>query len=319
MLTDVVLLFREFSPKAKPSYETDPGLAYHIPEVYSDDQLMNNIETKCSDVMARYSWCMFHSEFPMKFGDSHKVLPFHQYKLLHEEYLPQNDTLTQAKLHQGYVDSTIMRVLHDIHGLVTPFSPDILLQEEKRSQIHQSCTPQELQKIKSYLGLASANKYLDLDKAMDTMKWYKKAICPFLHHTVRRGGQMWILNLPTMVPQMELLQLPALSESTLISGGRQEEEVDQCSTSVVAETATMHSDVFSIDLSNDTAEMAALDEDVEQMNRSAEKELQIKMEELFEKVTLNQLFLCKDVGILETFCYSIIQLLVKSKPLDLVW
>ena len=43
------------------------------------------------------------------------------------------------------------------------------------------------------------------------------------------------------------------------------------------------------------------------------------MQELFKKVTFNQLFLCEDVGILETFCYNIIQLLVKSKPLDLVW
>ena len=190
VLTDVVLLYREFSPSAKQPYETDPGLFHHIPELYSDDQLMISLETKCSDIMARYCWCMYHSEFPMKFGDTHKFLSFHQYKLLHEEYHPQSDPLTQAKLHQGYVDSTMMRVLHDIHGLVTPFSPDILLQEERRSQSHQSCTPQELQKIKSYLGLASANKHLDLNKAMDTMRWYKEAVCPCLHHTVRRGGQM---------------------------------------------------------------------------------------------------------------------------------
>ena len=181
VLTDVVLLYREFSPTAKPPYETDPGLFHHIPEVHSEDQLMSSIETKCSDIMARYCWCMYHSEFSMKFGDSHKFLSFHQYNLLHVEYHPQSDPLTQVKLHQAYVDSTIMRVLHDIHGLVTPFSPDILLQEERRSQIHQSCTPQELEKIKSYLGLASANKYLDLNKAMDTMKWYKEAVCPCLH------------------------------------------------------------------------------------------------------------------------------------------
>ena len=116
---------------------------------------------------------------------------------------------------------------------------------------------------------------------------------------------------------MELLQLPALSESTLIRGSRHE-EIDQFSTSVTAETATMNSDVFSIDLNTATEEMAALDEKVEQMEH-AEQGLQTKMQELFKKVTLNQLFLCEDVGILETFCYNIIQLLVKSKPLDLVW
>ena len=318
VLTDVILLYREFCPTAKPPYETDPGLFHHIPELHSDELLINTIETKCSDIMARYCWCMYHSEFPMKFGDSHKFLSFHQYKLLHEEYHPQGEPLTQAKLHQGYVDSTIMRVLHDIHGLVTPFGPDILLQEERRSQIHQSCTPQELEKIKTFLGLASANKHLDLDKAMETMKWYKEATCPCLHHTVRRGGQMWILKPSTIVPHIELLQLPALSESTLIRGGRQE-DIDQFSTSVAAETATMNSDVFSIDLNNATEEMAALDEEVEQMNKPAEQGLQLKIKELFQKVTLNQLFLCDHMGVMETFCNNIMQVLVKSKPLDLMW
>ena len=109
---------------------------------------------------------------------------------------------------------------------------------------------------------------------------------------------------------MQLLQLPALSESTLIRSNNQH-EIDQFSTSVAAETATVNSDVYHIDLSNATAEMAVLDEEVKQMEQ-AEQGLQTKMQELFKKVTFNQLFLCEDVGILETFCYNIIQLLVKS-------
>ena len=266
VLTDVVLLYREFSPSAKQPYETDPGLLHHIPELYSDDQLMINLETKCSDIMARYCWCMYHSEFPMKFGDTHKFLSFYKYKLLHEECNPQSDPLTQAKLHQGYIDSTMMRVLHDIDGLVTPFSPDILLQEEKISQSHQSCTPQELQKIKSYLGLASANKHLDLNKAMDTMRYYKEAVCPCLPHTIRRGGQMWILKPPSMVPYMELLQLPALSKSTLVMNTNQEK------------TATTNFDVYHLDLSNGAAEIAVLDAEVKQM---AEQGLQTKMQKLY--------------------------------------
>ena len=80
----------------------------------------------------------------------------------------------------------------------------------------------------------------------------------------------------------------------------------------------MNSDVYHIDLSNATAEMAVLDEEVKQMEH-AEQGLQTKMQELFKKVTFNQLFLCEDGGILETFCYNIIQLLVKTKPLDMVW
>ena len=86
---------------------------------------------------------------------------------------------------------------------------------------------------------------------------------------------MWILKPPTIVPYMELLQLPALSESILIRS-RKQEEIYQFSTSVAAETATMNSDVFNIDLSNATAEMTALDEEVEQME-CAEQGLQTKM------------------------------------------
>ena len=34
VLTDVILLYREFNPAVKPPYESDPGLYHHMPELY---------------------------------------------------------------------------------------------------------------------------------------------------------------------------------------------------------------------------------------------------------------------------------------------
>ena len=52
VLTDVILLFREFNPAAKPPYETDPGLYHHMPELYGKDHRTDNIEPMISIVIA---------------------------------------------------------------------------------------------------------------------------------------------------------------------------------------------------------------------------------------------------------------------------
>ena len=49
------------------------------------------------------------------------------YKVLQEENIPVDEEVTQAKLHEGFINSTIMRILHEVHGLVTPYSPEIML------------------------------------------------------------------------------------------------------------------------------------------------------------------------------------------------
>ena len=65
---------------------------------------------------------------------------------------------------------------------------------------------------------------------------------------------------------MELLQLPALSKSTLVMNTNQEK------------TATTNFDVYHLDLSNAAAEIAVLDAEVKQM---AEQGLQTKMQKLY--------------------------------------
>ena len=58
VLLNVTLLYREFSPSAKPPYETDPGMFHHMPELYDQEQLLSQIEMKCSDIIARHCYCI---------------------------------------------------------------------------------------------------------------------------------------------------------------------------------------------------------------------------------------------------------------------
>ena len=171
VLTDVMLLYREFNPAAKPPHERDPGLYHHMPELYGRDHLyLNKLEMRCSDIMTRYCFCNFHADYPMKFGEAHKYLTFRRYKFLHEENLPVGETLSQMKFHEGYINTNLMRILHEVHGLVTPYSPQIIFQEERMARLYTSFSPQEYECLKKALGLVTVNKTLDLDKAMKKLQ-----------------------------------------------------------------------------------------------------------------------------------------------------
>ena len=195
VLTDVMLLYREFNPAAKPPHERDPGLYHHMPELYGRDHLyLNKLEMRCSDIMTRYCFCDFHADYPMKFGEAHKYLTFRRYKFLHEENLPVGETVNQMKFHEGYINTNLMRILHEVHGLVTPYSPQIIFQEERMARLYTSFSPQEYDCLKKALGLVTVNKTLDLDKAMKKLQWFKQSTCPCNQHAVRRGGQIWQLR-----------------------------------------------------------------------------------------------------------------------------
>ena len=58
VLTDVILLYREFKPAAKPLYENDGGLFLHKPELCEKEHLLNKLEMKCSDIISRYCFCL---------------------------------------------------------------------------------------------------------------------------------------------------------------------------------------------------------------------------------------------------------------------
>ena len=63
------------------------------------------------------------------------------YKVLHEDNLPVGEAVTHAKLHEGFINSSLMRIPHEVHGLVTPYSPDIAFQEERMAKLYTAFSP----------------------------------------------------------------------------------------------------------------------------------------------------------------------------------
>ena len=148
VLTDVILLYRECTPDAKQPYEEDSRLYHHIPELYKrDTSYLNQLEMKCSDIITRYCFCLYHADYPMKFGEPHKYMSFRRYKVLQEENVPVDEEVTQAKLHEGFINSTIMRILQEVQGFVTPCSPESILEEERRVQVYADFSPQEYEGV----------------------------------------------------------------------------------------------------------------------------------------------------------------------------
>ena len=282
VLTDsaVILLYREYTPDAKPPYEEDPRLYHHIPELYErDPSYLNQLEMKCLDIITRYHK-VHHAECPMKFGEAHKYMNFRMYKVLQEESIPVDEEVTQAKLHEGFINSTIMRILHEVHGLVTPYSPEIILQEERRAKSYTDFSLQEYECLKSALGLISVNKHLDLEKAMKVLQWFKQSTCPCNQHVIWRGGNQWQLRPATTVPPEVVLQLPTVSNTTILKR-RAAKQVAENQTNLVAETSSIQSD-----------ETFLQDEPVtkEQIPKSPENNFNKKMKKMFQNPTIQNLF-----------------------------
>ena len=239
VLTDVILMYRGYTPDAKPPYEEDPKLYHCIPELYArNTSYLNQLEMKYSDIITRYCFCLYHADYPMKFGEAHKSMTFRMYKVLQEENVPVDEEVTQAKLHEGFINSTGMRILHEIHGLVTPYSPGTILQEERRAKTYTDFSPQEYECLKDALALISVNKHLDLEKAMKVLQWFEQSTCPCNQHVIRRGGNQWQLRPSTTVPPEVVLQLPTVSNSTILKR-RAVKQVAEDQTSLTGESSSI--------------------------------------------------------------------------------
>ena len=242
VLTDILLMYRECSPDAKPPYEEDPRLYHHIPELYQrDTSYLNQLETKCSDIITRYCFCLYHADYPMKFGEPHKYMSFRKYKVMQEENVPVDEEVTQAKLHEGFINSTIMRVLHEVQGFVTPYSPETILEEERRAKVYADFSSQEYECLKDALGLITVNKHLNLDKAMKMLQWFKQSTCPCTQHVIGRGGNQWQLRpITTVLPEV-VLQLPTVSNSTILKK-RAAKKIATDQASLAVEASSIQSD-----------------------------------------------------------------------------
>ena len=308
VLTDVILLYREFNPAAKAPHESDPRLYHHMPELYEKDHLyLNKLEMKCSDIMTRYCFCYFHADYPMKFGDAHKYLPFRRYKFLHEENLPVGETVTQMKLHEGYINTTLMRILHEVHGLVTPYSPQIIFQEERMAKLYPSFSPQEYDCLKGALGLVTVNRTLDLEKAMKMLQWFKQSTCPCNQHAVRRGGQIWQLRPTTVVPTDVVLQLPAISTSQLL---QKRKAVQEAKYSPLDDTSSMNSGETQLQDDPDDPKNVLPDlKDVyDKFNQ--------KMKKMFQNPTVQEMFPYDDL--LNELCTTLLKEVKQANPLKWV-
>ena len=188
-----------------------------MPELYEKDHsYLNQLEMKCSDIIARYYFCLFHADYPMKFGEGLKYMTFRMYKILHEDNLPVGEIVTQAKLHEGFINSSLMIILHEVHGPVTPYSPNIIFQKERMTKLYTAFSPQEYECLNNALGLLSVKKTLDLEKALKMLQWFKQSTCPCNQHAVRRGGKQWQLRPTTTVCTDVILQLPTISNPTIL-------------------------------------------------------------------------------------------------------
>ena len=177
----------------------------------------------------------------MKFGEAHKYMTFRMYKVPHEDNIPVGEVVTQAKLHEGFINSTLMRILHEVHGLVTPYSPDIIFEEERMAKLYTAFSPQEYECLKNALGLISVNKTLDLEKAMKILQWFKQSTCPCNQHVIGRGGNQWQLRPATTVPTDVVLQLPTVSNTTILKK-RAAKQGAEDQASLVVETSSIESD-----------------------------------------------------------------------------
>ena len=276
VLTDVILLYREFNPAAKPPYGSDPGLYHHM------------------------------ADYPMKFGDVHKYLTFRRYKFLHEENLPVGETITQMKLHEGYINTNLMRILHEVHGLVTPYSPQIIFQEERMARLYSSFSPQEYECLKSALGLLSVNRTLDLEKAMRMLQWFKQSTRPCNQHAVRRGGKVWQLRPSNAVPTDVVLQLPATGNSKIL---QRRKAVQEAKYSLLDDTSCISSETLLQDEPGEPKYVLPDPKDVHvEFNQKAKR--------MFQRPTIQQLF--PSEGLLTELCTILLKEVKQANPLKWV-
>ena len=307
VLTDVLLQYRECTPDARPPYENDLKLYHHIPELYKKDtSYLNQLEMKCSDIMTRYYFCLYHAAYPMKFCEAHKYMSFRKYKVLQEENVPIDEEVTQAKLHEGFINTTIMRILHEVHGFVTPYSPETILEEKRRAKVYADFSSQEYECLKDALGLITVNKHLNLEKAMKVLQWFKQSTCPCNQHVIGRGGNQWQLRPSTTVPPEITLQLPTVSNSTILKR-RAAKQIDADKASLAVEASSIQSDETYLQGETVTKEKFA-----DTLNSSFNK----KMKKMFQNPVLQNLFPHEQT--LNELCTKILKDVKQANPLKWV-
>ena len=180
---------------------------------------------------------------------------------------------------------------------------DRLDQEERRSKTYADFSPQEYECLRDALGLITVNKHLDLEKAMKVLQWFKQSTCPCNQHVIGRGGNQWQLRPSTTVPPEVVLQLPTVSNSTILKR-RAVKQIATDQASLAVETSSIQSDGTYLQ-----------DEPVtkDQFSDTLDNTFNKKMKKMFQNPVLQNLFPHEQT--LNELCSKILKDVKQANPL----
>ena len=125
---------------------------------------------------------------------------------------------------------------------------------------------------------------------------------------IRRGGNQWQLRLITTVLPQVVLQLPTVSNTTILKS-RAAKQVAEDQASLVVETSSIQSD-----------ETFLQDEPVnkEQIPKTTDNNFNKKMKKMFQNPAIQSLFPCEHTGLLNELCSKLPKEVKQANPLKWV-
>ena len=141
---------------------------------------------------------------------------------------------------------------------------------------------------------------------MKVLQWFKQSTCPCNQHVIRRGGNQWQLRPSTTVPPEVVLQLPTVSNSTILKR-KAVEQIAADQTSLAVETSSIQSDGSFLQ-----------DEPVTigQFSDNLDNNFNKKMKKMFQNPVLQSLFPHEQT--LNELCSKILKDVKQANPLKWV-
>ena len=143
---------------------------------------------------------------------------------------------------------------------------------------------------------------------MKVIQQFKQSTCPCNQHVIGRGGNQWQLRPATTVPTDVVLQLPTVSDTTILKK-RSAKQGAEYQASLVVETSSIESD-----------ETFLQDEPInkEQIPKTTDDNFNQKMKKMFQNPTIKSLFPCEHTGLLNELCFKLLKEVKQATPLKWV-
>ena len=139
---------------------------------------------------------------------------------------------------------------------------------------------------------------------MKVLQWFKQSTCPCNQHVIGRGGNQWQLRPSTTVPPEVVLQLPTVSNSTILKK-RAGKKIATDQASLAVETSSIQSDGTYLQDETVTKDSDALDNTFNK-----------KMKKMFQNPVLQNLFPHEQT--LNELCSKILKDVKQANPLKWV-